>query len=299
MRKLLVVLLLVSGLAPPLAAEVVTLEHSGLTLNANLERAGGAEWTTGPVVLMVHGTLAHRGMEIMATLQALLAERDVSSLAINLSLGLDDRAAAMYDCATPHVHKHTDAVGEIGAWLGWLQAQGARQVALLGHSRGGNQVARFASAAAAPELTAVLLVGPITWDADHDAQEYQKRFGADLYPLLEQARQRVADGRGAELMDDIGLLYCEHARASAESFLSYHAPDENMDTPLLLGQIRAPVTVFAGSEDTVVPDLVEKVRPLADGTRISLVVIDGADHFFRDLYAEDIADTVAAALATD
>ncbi|MGB5472294.1 MAG: alpha/beta hydrolase [Gammaproteobacteria bacterium] len=298
MRNLFIILLLSFGLASAASAEVVTLSHNGVTLNANLEQAGSS-WPAGPVVLMTHGTLGHRGMEIMATLQDLLAERGISSLAINLSLGLDDRDAAMYDCTTPHTHKHTDAVGEIGAWLGWLKAQGAKQVALLGHSRGGNQTARFAAASDDPVITAVFLVAPQTWDADSETQGYKKRFDADLFPLLTKAQQMVAADKGAELMDDIDFLYCENTRASAESFLSYHAPDENMDTPRLIPQIKTPVTVFAGSEDTVVKGLIDKVEPIADGEAVTLVVIDGADHFFRDLYAEDIADAIAATLGVE
>ena len=86
-------------------------------------------WPQGPVLLMTHGTLAHNKMEIMATLQTLFAERGLSSLAISLSLGLDDRTG-MYDCATPHRHRHADALGEIGAWLRWLKEQGAEPVSL-------------------------------------------------------------------------------------------------------------------------------------------------------------------------
>jgi len=298
MRNLFIVLLFILGPAATAAAGVVTLSHNGITLNASLEQAGSS-WPDGPVVLMTHGTLAHRGMEIMAGLQGMLAERGISSLAINLSLGLDNRAASMYDCATPHTHKHTDAVDEIGAWLGWLKAQGARQVALLGHSRGGNQTARFAAASDDPVVTAVFLVAPQTWDADHVAQDYRKRYGTDLFPLLAKAEQMVADGKGSELMEGVDFLYCEDTRVSAEAFLSYYAPDENMDTPRLLAQIRAPVTVFAGSEDTVIEGLAGRVGPLADGEHVRLVVIDGADHFFRDLYSEEIADVVAETLGVE
>ena len=128
-------------------ADEVKLQHDGMTLNASLVTSADS-WPAGPVVLMTHGTLAHRGMEIMAGLQDMLSERGISSLAINLSLGLDDRSAAMYDCATPHSHRHTDAVAEIGAWLEWLKGQGVKKIALLGHSRGGNQTARFPDRAA-------------------------------------------------------------------------------------------------------------------------------------------------------
>lgn len=298
MRRLIFALLFTLSLAPVARAEVVTLSHNGLTLNASLEQAG-ATWPAGPVVLMTHGTLGHRGMEIMSGLQGMLAERGISSLAINLSLGLDNRAAAMYDCTVPHTHRHTDAVGEIGAWVDWLKAQGTKEVALLGHSRGGNQTARFAAATEDPVITAVFLLGPQTWDADADTQGYRKKYNTDLFPLLTKAEQMVASGKGAGMMDKVDFLYCEDTSATAESFLSYHAPDPNMDTPALLPQIRVPVTVFAGTEDTVVKGLIEKVRPLADGERITLVEVDGADHFFRDLYGEDIADTIAESLGIE
>jgi pimeloyl-ACP methyl ester carboxylesterase len=298
MRGLLLSLLLTLSLVPAAGAEVVKLSHNGLTLNASLAQAGST-WPTGPVVLMTHGTLGHRGMEIISGLQGMLADRGVSSLAINLSLGLDDRPAAMYDCTVPHTHRHTDAVGEIGAWLDWLKRQGAEQVALLGHSRGANQTARFAAATQDPVVTAVFLLGPQTWDADTDTQGYRKKYDADLFPLLAKAEQMVADGRGTDLMEKVDILYCEDTSATAESFLSYHAPDPDMDTPHLLPQVGVPVTVFAGTEDTVVQGLIGKVRPLADGERVTLVEVDGADHFFRDLYSEDIADAIAASLGVD
>ncbi len=298
MRKLFIFILITFGLSSAAVAGVVTLPHNGMTLNANLERAGSS-WPSGPVVLMIHGTLAHRGMEIMAGLQSMFAERGISSLAINLSLGLDNRAAAMYDCATPHTHRHTDAVDEIGAWLGWLKGQGAGHIALLGHSRGGNQVARFAAADDDPAVIAVFLVAPQTWDADQTAQDYKNQYRTDLYPLLAKAEQMVADGKGDEFMEGMGFLHCEDTRVTADAFLSYYAPDANLDTPHLIPQIRAPVTVFAGSEDTVDAGLIGEVRPLADSDHVRLVVIDGADHFFRDLYSEEVADVVASTLGTE
>jgi len=275
-------------------AEEVTLAHGGLTLNANLETAG-ADWKQGPVVLMTHGTLAHGGMEIMQSLQAALKDRDISSLSMTLSLGLDNRRG-MYDCATPHTHKHTDALEEIGAWLGWLQSQGVGQVALLGHSRGGNQSARFAAAHPEAPLSAVILVAPQTWSEAYAAEDYQKRYGKALATPIEQARQLEEEGKGGSLMEHVDFIYCADTSATASAFLSYYAPDPRMDTPHLIPEIKAPVLVVAGTEDEVVKGLVEKVQPLADGKRVTLTVVDGADHFFRDLYAEELADAVQALL---
>jgi pimeloyl-ACP methyl ester carboxylesterase len=298
MRNLFIILLLNLCLAFTASAGVVTLSHEGRTLNARLEPVG-SDWQSGPVVLMTHGTLAHRGMEIIVGLQGMFADRGISSLAINLGLGLDNRAATMYDCATPHTHKHTDAVGEIGAWLDWLKAQGVGRVALLGHSRGGNQTARFAAGHDDPVVNAVLLVAPMTSDEGYAVEDYRKRYGKELTPLLASAQKMVAEGKGGDMMTHVDFIYCEDTSATAEAFLSYHGPDVKMDTPVLLADIRAPVTVFVGTEDTVVKGLIGKVQPLADGKAISLVTMDGADHFFRDLYSEDIADLVAEMLEVE
>ncbi|MGI9383086.1 MAG: hypothetical protein ACR2PO_08015, partial [Methyloligellaceae bacterium] len=125
-------------LVSPVLAEEVSIEHKGLALLGSLEVADGASLAQDGAVLLVHGTLAHHRMEIMATLQALLKERGLNSLAITLSLGLD-RRQGMYDCGLTHRHRHSGAQAEIAAWVAWLQARGAGAITLLGHSRGGNQ----------------------------------------------------------------------------------------------------------------------------------------------------------------
>ena len=247
---------------------------------------------------MVHGTLAHNGMEIITTLQTLFADRGVSSLAINLSLGLDDRHG-MYDCKTPHTHKHTDALDEIGAWLGWLKGQGVERVVLLGHSRGGNQVAWFATERDDPLVTQLVLVAPATWSAEHAAADYEKRYGTKLAPLVTKAEKMVREGQATSFLEPVGFIYCEDAKATAEAFVSYHGSDARMDTPTLVPKIHKPVLVFVGSADEVVAGLQEAMTPLAESGAIELEVIDGADHFFRDLYAEDLVDRSVAFIGVE
>lgn len=277
----------------PLLAREVSLARNGLTLNANLETAG-TDWQQRPFVLMTHGTLAHGAMETMQGLQTALKDRGIGSLSLTLSLGLDQRRG-MYDCAQPHRHRHGDALEEIGAWLAWLQSQGVTQpVVLLGHSRGGNQVARYAAAHPEAALSHLILVAPQTWSEKGTAEEYEVRFGKPLAPLLERARQMQDEGKAGNLLEGVDFLYCPATQTSAAAFLSYYAPDPAMDTPSLLSAIKVPVLVVAGSQDEVVKGLIEKVQPLADGQRVQLLELDGADHFFRDLYAEDIADAVQA-----
>lgn len=278
--------------AGSVGADEIKLEHAGLTLNANLSPAQ-EEWQTGTVFLITHGTLAHNGMEIIATLQSLLAEQGITSLAPTLSLGLDDRRG-MYDCAVPHTHKHTDALDEIGVWLEWLKKQGVKKVVLVGHSRGGNQTAWFAAERMDPVVKGVLLIAPMTWSEAYASSDYQKRFKTDLAPVLKRAADLVAAGKGGEWLEKTGFIYCTDAKVQAQAFVSYHAPEPRLDTPGLLGKIDVPVLVIAGTEDEVVPDVVEKVEPIVDGTRVRLETVDGADHFFRDLYADEVVEHAKA-----
>ena len=268
-------------------AEEIKLQQGNLILNASLEKA--EDWPTGPTVLVTHGTLSHNKSEIMTALQELFLENSVSSLAINLGLGLNDRHGP-YDCSIPHTHKHEDAIDEIGAWLGWLKKQGVTQVALLGHSRGGNQTAWFAVEHDDPVIKKVILVAPQTWSPEYAAGNYEKSYGQPLAPMLKEAESLVSAGQPKSAMENTDFIYCKDATVSAEAVVSYYAPDSRKDTPFLLPKINKPVLVFAGTEDQVVEGLDEKLAPMAEAGEIELEVIDGADHSFRDLYVEDLVE---------
>jgi pimeloyl-ACP methyl ester carboxylesterase len=288
MVRVFSILILISFLpAQAVYAEEIKLQLENLTLNANLEKA--EDWPTGPTVLITHGTLSHNKSEIMTALQELFLENGVSSLSINLGLGLDDRLGP-YDCSIPHIHKHEDAVDEIDTWLGWLKKRGVTQVILLGHSRGGNQTAWYAAEHDDPVVKKVILVATQTWSPEYAARNYEKNYGQPLAPVLKEAESLVSAGQPKSAMENTDFIYCKDTTASAEAMVSYYAPDPRKDTPFLLPKIKKPVLVFAGTEDQVVKGLDEKLAPVADAGDIELEVMDGADHSFRDLYAEDLVE---------
>ncbi len=282
---------LLLALTSALPAQEVTLQHGELKLNANLALAEDKTIRDG-MLLLVHGTLAHNRMEIIATLQELLQEAGINSLAINLSLGVDDRHG-MYDCKTPHTHRHEDAVDEIGAWLRWLAGQGAADVVLAGHSRGGNQAAWYAAEHPGARLKALVLIAPAARAPGAEPKRYQKRFGKPLAPVLREAKSRIAAHEGAATLQPVDFLYCADTAASASAFVSYHAEEARMNTPALVPRIDMPVLVIVGSEDQVVKGLEKKFAPFSDRKNVRILVIDGADHFFRDLYAEEAVEAVA------
>lgn len=296
MNRILRLALLALALLMPLKLALaddrpVQIIHQGLVLNANLTQAPGKSLKDG-VVLITHGTLAHNGMTIIKTLQKELAGLGVNSLALSLGYGLSNRSG-MYDCSVPHRHKYTDALDEIGLWLSWLKTQGASRVALMGHSRGGAQTAWFAAERLDPAVSKVILLAPMVWSESAAREQYQTRFNKPLDEPLAKAQALVKEGKASETMDKTCFVACPEAKVSAASFLSYYAPEPRFDTPTLLPRIKVPVLVLAASDDQLIKGLPERVKPLADGKRISLTVIPDADHFFNNFAAEDAAKAAA------
>jgi pimeloyl-ACP methyl ester carboxylesterase len=258
----------------------VQIEHQGVTLNGWLTEVDSPIAT----MLLLHGTLAHANMEIMETFAAVLAEQHVETLRVTLSLGQDDREG-MFDCQSPHRHRQADAVDELTTWAGWLADNGRPNLILLGHSRGTNQVARLASAAPGLVRGMVLVAPSVYRPGGSELSEKQMA-------TLEQAREMAAAGQGEALMSDVGILHCSGAAATANSFLSYYDDDPNYYTLQLAADAQIPVLVILGTEDTLDEGVTETLAGIEDGGRISLLEVDGADHFFRDLYAYDVADGI-------
>lgn len=276
----------VSVMVTPARAELVQLEYDGIRLNGEMTLPEGGTPQDG-LVLITHGTLAHNQMETIVSLRDALADRGIASLAINLSFGIGDRTG-FYDCATGNnMHRHEDALDEIDAWLEWLKGQGVGRVALMGHSRGGNQTAWFAAERDDPAVKAIILLAPATSDHNTTMDAYKKRFGKDLEALLKKAYSMEPD----ELLTDVPFLQCENASVSAESFISYYGDEPRRDTPTLLSKIGEPTLVIAGSADTVVTGLRERVPAMA-GEKLEFVEVQGAGHFFLELFMEDVADAV-------
>lgn len=277
---------------PAAASEqkTVELEINGKVALGDLVVPEGGSLSNG-ALLLTHGTLAHKDMELIEALQNALAERGVATLAHSLTLG-QDRREGMYDCTKPHTHAHDDAIAEIAAWLQWLRDNGASTVSALGHSRGGNQVAWYAAEKGG--IDKVVLMAPASGRSlDEDLAAYENRFETDLAPALEKSTKLVASGEGATMIDLPGLLYCPDTKASARSIVSYYGAEPRRDTSMHMAKIKIPTLVIAGSKDTVVPDVVQKFEPLADGEQVQLKVVQDADHMFLDFFADDAAELIA------
>lgn len=279
----------VSLMAGVAQAKEVTLPYKGITLNANLELAAGKTTTDG-VILITHGGLTHWGSETIVYLQGLFKEHGYNTLAINLSLGLDNRHG-MYDCKVTQRHRNSDAADEIGAWVNWLKTQGVPRVVLLGHSRGGAQTALYAADHDSAFVKAVVLMAPAT-RANSDAAEYRQRYNSSLAPVLAKAQKLIKTGQGGAVMEHVGLLNCADTTATADAFVSYYGTEARVDAPSLIPKIKPPTLVVVAGNDEVVVGLDKNIAPLVDGKHLQMKIVDGSGHTFRDLYSDDAVDAI-------
>lgn len=283
-------------LAAPLRAEEVRIEHQGLDVLGNLDIAQGKSLKNDGVVLLLHGTLAHHRMEIISALQELLHERGINSLAITLGLGMNERRG-LFDCSIEQDHRIEDATEEIKSWVKWLKEKGAASITLAGHDRGGNQIAVYAATESDKAVRRLILIAPLADTASSIEAEFSQRFRQPLQPVLAEAEKLVAEDQFNTLMTDVPFLVCDRAKVTAGAFVNYYGPNQNLYTPGLIPHIKMPALIAIGDLDPLANELVPAIRGIPDAKSIKLVTIPGADHFFRDQAAEDLADQIKAFLA--
>ncbi len=258
----------------------VSLPFKDLTLSGKIVLSGNQKLPGNAVVLLLHGTLSHYDSEIISELQALLAEYGLNSLSINLSLEQDDRKGP-FACNSKHFHQHEDAKAELKQWMVWLKKQGVEKIHLLGHSRGGHQIAQFYAENHSAIQGKVVLIAPLTFSGQLNAAQAKQ---------LKWAKQQVKSGQPQALKAVDAFLHCGETQVSAQSVMSYLGDDKRKDTPTVLAEISKPVLVVYGNEDPLAKALPQGLAEKSP--HHPTAIIDGADHFFRDFYAEELVELI-------
>lgn len=278
------------SLVQPVAAEEVKSEHQGLEVIGNLDLAPGKSLKTDGAVILLHDSLGHHRMELMAALQELLHERGVNSLAITLSLGLNARRG-LYDCGIEQDHRSEDAREELQSWVGWLKEKGAASITLAGHGRGGAQVAFYLAKDPDKAVKKGILIAPLAQTLGTAASDYEERFRKPLQPALAEAERHIAEDQANMLMENVSFLHCPQARVTAGAFIDYYGQNPNLYTPSLIPSIKQPTLIAVGDLDALGQELSAAIQGIpTDTSHITQAVISGADSQFRDLAADHLAD---------
>ncbi len=276
-----------------LSATALKLSLNKLTLNAEYK---AAEDKNAPFFVILHGTFAWHGMELPSTLQSLLQDEEIGSLAFTLSLSEDNRSG-FFDCKHPILSKHQDAQTEIGAWVNLIKSKGYNNIILVGHSRGGAQIAQFVIDHPKTAKQA-FLIAPMTWKASESAKAFDPNDKTALERWLNKAKK--ASNNSKQLISGKKILHCENASVSLESLVSYYSPIPDKNTPHIISKVKIPTRIYLGSNDPSITNSINQQESLfVSNKNVSRKVIEDADHYFRDFAAEDIVADILQHLSSD
>ncbi|MBI2295693.1 MAG: alpha/beta fold hydrolase [Betaproteobacteria bacterium] len=176
--------------------------------------------------------------------------------------------------------KFGDSQFDIAGGVAELKRRGFSRVALIGHSFGGISSAAYA-AAHAEEVAALVLCSAGGGGRDYLAQSSRRGMlaGERHAEVDAEARRLVAEGRGDQIIPVPGWWYAITAASWVD--LSEKVPSTVENARLYPG----PILALRGSKEAPDAYPVEAVAAAA-GTRATLAVIPGADHFYNGVEAE-------------
>lgn len=259
-------------------ADVVELPISPAVTGTGWFQAGEP---SAPAVLVLHGFLQTRDYLTVRSLAANLSDHGYSVLLPTLSLGIDRRRSSMA-CEAVHAHSLQDDLAEIEAWVRWLEAQGYRDIRLVGHSHGSLQLLAYLHGDVAPSVKQLIATSLLGID--------QVRDSASFVAQRDLARQQVRDGERG--LQPYKLSYCDRYMASPTGFLSYADWDGSRVLEALQAP-RVPVQVILGSHDA---RMQSGWSERLTNRGVAVTLIEGAGHFFDSEYEFDLLDGVAEAI---
>ena len=274
------------------------LEHESILLNGIYS---SIPYKSKSIALILHGTRGHQNLELITSLRDSLLANGVDSLTINLSYGIDNRANDFLSCDIEHRHKQSNSQHEIKLWYEHIKKIGYEKIYLIGHSRGGLDIINFYESLDSKNqdsINSVFLLAPIseTWKSLSD--RYKESYNINTWDLVKKKTKKLK----------ISFLGCEDATVYRDTFLDYYfirgdtyffdsevAEFASRGLNLHLTNTTGKVHVITASEDTITPNTYKIVNDIAARRKnIELYQVDGADHFFRDFYFDDLMEIIMA-----
>ena len=263
-----------------------TYLEKNLVINAN-HYTNSMENKT--VAISIHGTRGFKTMEVISVLSDNLLDLNIDTIAPNISYGVNDRVNDFLSCDMKHLHNQYANVDEIIKWFLFAVEKDYKDIILIGHSRGGQDIIQAYKKilklypGISKKISSLVLLAPLADDTDEINISLQKSHSTTISEFL---------NRDDNAFIKINFLNCNNATVKISSFLSYYNLPRDEQLIPMLKDIDIDTYVFTASEDTFVPKTHSKVSYIRNNN-IKLLQIEGADHFFRDLFLDDIIDKLS------
>lgn len=228
-------------------------------------------------VLILHGFLQTRNYLTVSNLADSAFEAGYTVLLPTLSLGVSERKRSL-QCDAIHSHTFSEDVAEIDFWMNWLKKKGYDNVVVIGHSFGSLQLLGYLIDYPSPQVTR--FIGTSLLDVSRETSKEKFRMYVD------DAMTRIKNNDGS--LGEYAMSYCKKYMAPAAAYMSYASWTRKsiLDS---VNNLKIPVSVVLGSKD-------KRLDPewKDDLTRsgVSVVMVDGANHFFSGGQEFDFLDVV-------
>lgn len=237
-----------------------------------------------PAILMIHGFLTTNKFHTVLAMAKSLQDEGYTTLAPTLTLGINKRKSSI-KCNSIHTHTLESDVEEIKSWIDWLVSQGHKDIILLGHSSGSQELLEFLNTKSNAHITGAVFTSLFYLNGKElGTLENEIAFAQDLLSKNESRPSKYS------------FLFCKNNYfATPESFLSYMKLDRSyiIDS---LNKLKIPSYTIMGSADKRYLSVGENWLDELDQTPTKLIIVEGANHFFSSEYEFDLQDRLVEIL---
>ncbi|BCN93839.1 hypothetical protein THMIRHAM_16240 [Thiomicrorhabdus immobilis] len=266
------------GYASLSRAETITHLIKPLNIEAEANYEKGDE--NKPVVLIIHGFLTTNNFHTVTAMTKGIRDEGYSILAPTLTLDISKRKGSL-KCNSIHTHTLEKDIIEIKSWIDWLKAQGHKNIVIVGHSSGSQEILEYLNQYQDPAVTAAVftslfyLKGKELGTLDNEIV-----FANDLIAKKEDRPHKYS------------FLFCKNNYlATPNSFISYMKLDRQYVLNSLKN-LKIPNFTIMGSADKRYLTVGENWLTELEETGTDLFIVKGANHFFSSEHEFDLQDHI-------
>ena len=281
-----------------LNTKIVIAENTLITLKSdnNISLSGNllSNQRNESIFLILHGTRGYKGMEIISSLSERLYEEGHDTLSINLSYGINNREDTFLPCDIKHQHNEYESISEIITWYNYLLLKGYKEINFIGHSRGAFNIVQSLALLGNENKVNSYLLAPVLDTYEGTKTYYENELNIPYDSIINSNEFFFISDK----YSNINFLFCQDVIVSSETFKSYldFSKKENQYPYTfgildLLDDIDSQITIISGTDDEILLDSYKRFANI-NKDNIKFVAIEGGDHFFRDLYLDEVIDII-------
>lgn len=233
-----------------------------------------------PVIVILHGFLTTNKFHTVTAMAEGIHSEGYSVLSPTLTLNINKRNSSI-KCGSIHTHTLEDDIFEVKDWIDWLYQKGHKKVVLLGHSSGSLELLEYLTKYKDQRVISAIFTSAFYLNGP-ELGTIQKE--------IELANKLAL--KANKPPHKYNFLFCKNNYFSTpDSFLSYL----KLDRAYVLQSLKnltIPHHTIMGSADKRYKSVGRNWLTDLQQTGTSLVIVEGANHFFSSEHEFDLQDQI-------